>query len=107
MGRDKAQHLFPGVGGCISEFLVAAVEEAMCRARVDNNLMLDAGLLHTLLELMHLLYRNALVSAAKETQQGIFFFRGDFQHRSLQGAKFSRQASVEADYSGETEILGA
>src|SRR6266849_11214980 len=82
MGRDKAQHLPPGVGGCFGKLLVAAIEEAMCRAGVDNNLIVDAGSLDFLLELMHLLYRDALVSAAEEAEQGIPFLRADFQYRS-------------------------
>ena len=107
MGRDKAQHLPPGVGGCIGKFLVAAIEEAMCRAGVDDNLILDAGSLDFLLKLMHLFYRDALVSAAKETEQGIPFLRADFQYRSLYGAKFSGQASIKADYSSKAEVASA
>src|SRR5579859_2515861 len=106
MGRDEAQHLFPGIGRFTGKFLVAFVEKAMWRAGVDYNLRINARLLHALLELMHQFYRNALVSAAKETQQGIFFVRANFYDGTLYGSKFPGHAGIEADHSGKAEVTG-
>src|SRR5579859_1018682 len=104
MGRNEAQHLFPGIGGFIGKLLVAAIEEAMGRAGVDHDFRIEAGLLYALLELLHLLYRNALVSAAEETQQRVPFVRANLYDGSLYGSKCSGQTGIEADYPGKAEI---
>src|SRR5579863_9625096 len=104
MCRDEAQHLFPGVGGGIGEFLVAAIEEAVGRAGVDYNLSINARLLYLFLKLMHLLYRNTLISAAEETQQGIPFLGTNLYDGSLYSPKFSGQTGIKADYSGKAEV---
>ena len=107
MGGDKAQHLFPGIGGGVGVILEAAIEEAVGRAGIDDDLILDARLLHALLELMHLLDRDGLVSAAEETEQGIPFLCTDVYDRFGRACHLPAQAAVEAYDSGEAEILGA
>src|SRR5215469_3421538 len=97
MFLDKRQHLCPGIAGGFSVISGAAVEEAMGGAFVDHNLMIDPGLVEILVELLNLLNRDTLVSAAEEAQERIASLDRQVQNRRAAAGHLPAQARVEAD----------
>ncbi len=50
--------------------LLFAIEEAMGRAGIDDDLVLDTRLPKRLIKLVHRLHRDALIGAAEEAEYG-------------------------------------
>src|SRR5207253_6181776 len=68
MALDEVENAIPGIFGGRGEVLVAAVEEAMRRSLVDDELVLDPGLRERLLEGLVLLGRDVLVVACLQRE---------------------------------------
>src|SRR5260370_30162541 len=68
MRADELEHAQPGVGALLLELGIVLVEEAVRRAGVDDDLVLDAGRIQRLVEALHVLERDSLVRAAKESE---------------------------------------
>ena len=73
---DEAQDALPRIGRCVGELLLLAVEEAVRRAVVRHELVLDAGLGEGLLEGGVVLGRDVLVVAGLEREDRALHLAG-------------------------------
>src|SRR5256885_13675982 len=72
VGADEGLHALPGIRRGLRELGELPVEEAVGRARVDLQVVLDAGLLERAVELVDVRLRDALIRAAEDRLHGRF-----------------------------------
>src|SRR5579884_4366540 len=101
---DELEHAHPGVGRLLLELGVLAVEEAVRRAGVHHDLVVNAGLAERLVEPLDGVERDALVRAAEEAEDGALELG-----RRLGGGGSALaplgDAAVEPDDAGEAVVL--
>src|SRR5579885_655301 len=107
MSGNEGQDALPGIGGFVGEFFVAAVEEAVRRAGIDDDFVFDTRFVQVFIELVYLLHGNALVGSAIEAEERIFFVYGLVKHSAVRTGQLARQACVKTDDSGEAKVLSA
>src|SRR5258706_5788272 len=105
VGPDETQHTLPGIRRLGLILLIGAVEEAVRRARVGDQLVLDARGGERLIELLDALSRDALVRAAEESQHRAFELRRLCGRRDAGKALRAGGIAVEADDARPTVVL--
>src|SRR4051794_15551777 len=104
MPRDECEHAVPRIRGSLRVLLEAPVEEAVWRAVVRDELVLDSGGLEGRLERSVLLRRNVIVDARLQSQDGGFEPGCEIDGARPAGAGTER--SVEPDRTGEAMPAG-
>src|SRR5919197_4452284 len=99
MALDELQNAVPGALGGFGELLVAAVEEAVRRALVGDELVLDAGRLERLLERLVVVGGDVLVVACLQGQDRRLDVSSALDRSGL--AVALGRHPVEADRAGE------
>src|SRR5579884_2105741 len=100
---DEVENLPPGFCRGFGELGGAAVEEAVRRVWIDNDLIGNVRLIQFLLELLDGADRDALICSTEEAEDGIFDLLRDIQH-GLIAYKGAGQASMEADNACEAQV---
>src|SRR3954452_4228951 len=104
MPRDECEHALPRIGGSPRVLPEAPVEEAVWRALVGDELVLDSGCLERRLERGVLLRRNVIVDTRLQGQDGGLEVGRDIDRARRAGA--GTEGSVEPDRTGEAMPAG-
>src|SRR6187200_1565267 len=102
---DEGECAIPGVGGRVRELLELAVEEAVRSAVVDRDLVLDARLVESALELLDDVNRDPLVRAAHQRENRRLQL-GRLLRRADRAVAADPRPAVEADRSGKAVPAG-
>src|SRR5215211_2301967 len=97
---DELEHASPRVVGRVGELLLLAVEEAVRRALVGDELVLDAGLLQRGVERGDVLGANRLIRTAHQPEDRRLELAGALS-RARRAVRALAWSPVEADRAGQ------
>src|SRR5579875_406561 len=103
IGGDEIEHLPPGFRRGFGEFGGTAVEEAVRRVGIDDNLVGNVRLGQLLLEFLNSADRDALVCSTEEAEDRVLDILRHLQY-GLATDHGASQTGVEADDANETEV---
>src|SRR5262245_4818622 len=102
---DKCEDALPGVLGGLGVLLLLAVEEAVRRALIGDELVLDARGLERTVELLYVLRADRLVGAAHQAQDRRIDLGGPLR-RARRAVRADAGPPVEADGTGQVVARG-
>lgn len=100
--REEGEDAAPGIDASCGVFAILNVEEAVGSAGIDDEIVDDAGEGESSIEERDVFFRNAVIGAAEEAEDGSGEFGGVLE-RACCAVRVRAECAVKTDDAGETE----